>query len=439
MKPGWPLLASLSLGLALSACAAGPPSGSSAAPTAVPAPRQDFAYGFDLSTQEPDQPSLKGFPNRPGAVTSARAVMASLPRSYVDQAIFGFGAASDPEPSPGVFDLGDVARRIAMIQAAGDTPVITLVSAPPWMKGPASTGKRLFATPPAPDHYRDFAALAVHVALRFPQVKYFVVWSELRGFWNPATRSWDYRDYTRLYNEVYRAIKRVRPDALVGGPYANLTAYPRPVRGVVSAVHGRWGYLDRGMLDAVSYWLAHKAGADFVAVDGATAVAETGDAGLANPVTAAGQYAAVDRWIRARSDLPIWWMESHIQASRGWTPAQAAAARIATLAEMAGSGASVGMQWQPQEQAGWPDEGLWTSTLVPGGGRPTPLATLLPKVLPILGRSPALGCGEPPGVLVASDGAGVLAVNTTDHRVTAEVGGSPLALLPAQVYTSFRR
>jgi hypothetical protein len=132
-------------------------------------------------------------------------------------------------------------------------------------------------------------------------------------------------------------------------------------------------------------------------------------------------------------------MESHIQPSRGWTPAQAAAARIATLAEMAGSGASVGMQWQPQEQAGWPDEGLWTSTLVPGGGQPTPLATLLPKVLPILGRSPALMSGEPPGVLVASDGAGILAVNTTDHRVTAEVGGSPLALLPAQVYTSFRR
>ncbi|MDA8064274.1 MAG: hypothetical protein M0031_02035 [Thermaerobacter sp.] len=439
MKPGWPLLASLSLGLALSACAAGQPSGSSAAPTTVAAPRQNFTYGFDLNTQEPDQPSLKGFPNQPGAVVSARAVMASLPRSYADQAIFGFGAASDPEPSPGVFNLGDIARRIAMIQAAGDMPVITLVSAPPWMKGPASTGRSLFATPPAPDHYQDFAALAAHVALRFPQVKYFVVWSELRGFWNPATRSWDYRDYTRMYNDVYRAIKRVRPDALVGGPYANMTAYPRPVRGAVSTVHGRWGYLDQGMLDAVSYWLAHKAGADFVAVDGATAVAETGDAGLANPVTAAGQYAAVDRWIRARSDLPIWWMESHIQPSRGWTPAQAAAARIATLAEMAGSGASVGMQWQPQEQAGWPDEGLWTSTLVPGGGQPTPLATLLPKVLPILGRSPALMSGEPPGVLVASDGAGILAVNTTDHRVTAEVGGSPLALLPAQVYTSFRR
>lgn len=31
-----------------------------------------------------------------------------------------------------------IARRIAMIKAAGDIPVITLVSAPDWMKEPGA-------------------------------------------------------------------------------------------------------------------------------------------------------------------------------------------------------------------------------------------------------------------------------------------------------------
>ncbi len=391
-----------------------------------------FTYGFDLSTQEPD-PSRLVPANVPAAVASARRVLASLPGVFVDQAIWGFGVNSNPEPSPGAFDMKGIAARIAMIQAAGDTPVITLVSAPNWMKGSPAGQKSLFATPPAPEHYQDFAALAAHVAASFPEVKYFVVWSEMRGFWSPQTRSWDYQDYTAMYNDVYQAIKRVRPDALVGGPYADMYSQPTPVRGVPSLLHGPWGYLDQGMLDTLSYWLAHKVGADFVAVDGSTEIGKTGSGRLTNAVTAAGQYAAVDTWIRSQTNLPIWWMESHIQPSTGWTAAQGAAARIATLAEMAASGARVGMQWQPQEQTNWPDEGLWTSTRVSGGGKPTPLARELPAALPVLDHSPQIVGGEPPGVLVARDGAGLLAVNTTDRRLVAAVGSARLSLSSGQV------
>ena len=61
-------------------------------------------------------------------------------------------------------------------------------------------------------------------------------------------------------------------------------------------------------------------------------------------------------------------MESHIAPASGWTEQQGAAARIATLILMNTSGATVGMQWQPQEQSRWPDEGLWTSVSQPDGG-----------------------------------------------------------------------
>lgn len=404
---------------------------SSAPPSGASSPSSPFSYGFDLSTQEPDR-SAAGSGDSAAANRSALSAMGRLRGVYVDQAIYGFGV-DDPEPQPGVYNLGSLAARISLITSEGDVPVITLVSAPNWMKTASSATSGLFNTPPTPEHYQDFAGLCAHIAQSFSQVKYFVVWSEVRGFFKRATQSWDYQDYTTMYNDVYEAIKKVRPDARVGGPYAAMTTQPRPVRGQVATLTGVNGYFDRGMLQAVSYWLANKVGADFVAVDGATEVAKSDDAGLETPAAAAVQYAAVDAWIRTQTDLPIWWMESHIQPSHGWSAQQAAAARVATLAEMATSGASVGMQWQPQEQAGWPDEGLWTSTLIPGGGQPTELGNLLLTVLPVIETRPRLVGSQPSGVIVATDSAGTVAINTTNQSQTATANGKTIPLQPGQV------
>jgi hypothetical protein len=392
-----------------------------------------FTYGFDFSIQAPDHLQQ----NDPAAVTAALGVLHRFSGSVMDQWIWGAGATSDPEPSPGNYDMSSIAARLSLIEAAGGIPVITLCCAPTWMKETSVTGPALFNAAPAPDHYRDFAALAAHVAQAFPNVHYFVVWSEVRGFRNTTTSTWDYRGYTTMYNDVFRAIKRVRSDAFVGGPYAVFPGYSQPYNGIVSAVHGPWGYVDQGMLETVQYWLRNKAGADFIALDGPTEVAREDDAALNDPLTASELYAAIDHWVEAQTPrpLPIWWMESHIQPTMGWTLQQATAARIATIALMAVSGASVGMQWQPQQQSGWPDEPLWTSTRQAGGGQPTALALQLPVVLAILSRPIRTIPGQHRGVLVVTGAAGTIIVNTTDAAAVVTMADRPVGLAGGEVIT----
>jgi hypothetical protein len=422
-----------------------------------------FNYGFDFTTQGPDAPLQTGVAkaNNAQAVTSAVDVLSRFAGSMMDQSIFGFGAQHNPEPRPGVYDFRSIAARVNLIVRAGGIPVITLTQAPSWMYTGCKEG-RIFGTedinaltpgvtrfvlPPCPAHYADFAALAAHIATAFPQVHYFVVWSELRDFLNRDPVNGririDAAHYTKMYNDVYRAIKAARPDDQVGGPYVNLASYPTQLaRTTPTTLHGRWGWLDPQAQNALSYWLSHNAGADFVAVDGRTAIASDAPGGPGskpvhlNPLVAAEKYAAVDQWLRTKTHLPIWWMESHIApAGNKWTEAQGAAARIATLAVMSASGASVGMQWQPQQQQDppWPDEGLWTTTQAAGGGRPTPLSDLLPRALSILRRPTTVVPNQPPGVLVAKGDAGTLIVNTTTHATTARVAGTVITLNPAAV------
>lgn len=400
------------------------PGSSMGTPTAPPTPVSgpagsptggNFAYGFDFAKQGP----YSHLRSHNAAVRSARRVLTSIPGMFEDTAIMDWGLP-DPEPSPGLYNLSGIASRINLIVSTGGTPVVTLCAAPDWMKdviGPDVA--------PTPAHYDDFANLAAKIAHTFPQVKYFVVWNELKGFYEPASKGWNIEGYTEMYNDVYLAIKHVRPDALVGGPYATLPTYENPQAGdITSTPHGPWGYVKQHALDALSYWLANNVGANFVAVDGSTVNAPS----LSDPQIATAKFAAVDLWLRQRTSLPIWWMESHVQPSNsGWTPIQAAAVRVATLVQMASSGASVGMQWQPQEQGVF-DEGLWTP-----GGQPTPLAQILPGALAVLRSGVVEVAGQPAGVLVVQGPRGTMAINTLDSPATARVNGAFVSLTPGQV------
>jgi hypothetical protein len=352
--------------------------------------------------------------------------MSSIPGMLEDTAIMDWGLP-DPEPRPGVFNLSALAARISLIKSTGGTPVITLCTAPDWMK--AGSGPEV---PPTPSHYHDFALLAAEIARSFPQVKYFVVWNEFKGFRNPATHGFEIGPYTNMYNDVYAAIKQVRPDAEVGGPYAPTAPYANPQPGNLSSTpHGAWGYLNQGTLNAINYWLANKVGADFIAVDGPDYPA-TGP--ITDPLTAVNKYAAVDLWLRRRTSLPIWWMESHLEPSgSGWSASRAAAIRIAALTQLASSGARAGLQWQPQQEQNWPDKGLWTATSSSDGGQPTVLARLLPRVLAVLRYPTTVISGQRPGILVAHSRGGTVAVNTTTANAAVPMNGTATTLRPGQV------
>jgi len=386
---------------------------SAARPPASP-PSRPFTYGFDLAKEGP-------YSSVDPAAASGRQVMASFRGSYMDVAIMGWGPGN-PEPSPGVFDFSAIARRVAIIQAVGGIPVITLSAAPDWMKGGAvgATDWSLINVAPLPQHYQDFATLCAKVAQAFPQVRAFVVWKELQGFWNQAAHAWDAAGYTTMYNDVYRAVKAVRPDANVGGPYTSIKSYSTPRRALPSTPTGPWGTLDQTSLDAVSYWMANKVGADFVAVDG---TAFTKDVGLiTDPLTSTAKYAAADGWLAQRTTLPIVWMESHLLPNPpAYSDQQQAALRVASLLQMASSGASVGLQWQPEQIPGW-DEGLWTSTASVGGGQPTVLGQELPAVLAVLAAPVSLVPGEPAGVLAATGANGTVTVTMGNNSASVVVG-----------------
>src|SRR5260370_8622224 len=88
-----------------------------------------FSYGFDFAQQGP----YLNPQSSPGAVTSARRVLSSVPGMLEDTSIMDWGLP-DPEPSPGRFNLSALASRINLITSTGAPPVLTLSPAPNWMK-----------------------------------------------------------------------------------------------------------------------------------------------------------------------------------------------------------------------------------------------------------------------------------------------------------------
>ncbi|NKQ52808.1 hypothetical protein HFP15_07925 [Amycolatopsis sp. K13G38] len=262
-------------------------------------------------------------------------VLATAPMLQ-NQHIMGWGALN-PEPSPGVFDWSTVDTRMDLISRTGGVPVLTLCCAPDWMKGgsPGTTDWNRLEEAPAPEHYGDFAALAAEAAKRYPQVRYFQVWNELKGFWDAEANTWDSAGFTDFYNQVYDAVKRVRPDARIGGPY------------VVFDTVGS-GRIDPRVLEFFRYWNEHKHGADFAAVDAST-----------GPGDSSSLYADVTSWVRAQTGLPVWWSEFYPHPVEETDQARAAAT-LDAVARAAEAGASAMLLWQPQASADLPYAALWS-------------------------------------------------------------------------------
>jgi hypothetical protein len=184
----------------------------------------------------------------PEAVARVKKQLEEAHVRYQNQHIMGWGA-NNPEPSPGVYDWSSLERRIDLVRSMANTiPVITFCTAPGWMK--ASGKDWNMEERVADEHVQDFADLCRAVASRYPQVEYFQIWNEFKGYW--AKGGWDVERFTLMYNAVYDAVKAVRPDAKIGGPYLSLGGRD------LSAADRR----------VIEYWRQHSHGSDFFTFDG---------------------------------------------------------------------------------------------------------------------------------------------------------------------------
>jgi hypothetical protein len=340
--------------------------------------------------------------------------------------LMGFGT-DNPEPSPGEYDWSSLDARMQLTEKTGDRAMLTLCCAPDWMKGgeEGETDWDTLEDNPEPEFFDDYAALAAAAVQRYPQVERVMVWNEMKGFWNDDENRWDYDGYTELYNQVYTAVKDVRPEVLVGGPYVVLISLD-PGSQDASSVSGPWGVADQRTLDVVDYWLQNNVGADFIAVDAAS---DTRQDTVPSPVEGAQKFADMARWIQQRSDLPIWWAEFYPEVPEGEsddsTSAANAGVTLAAVAAMAESGTAGALLWGPQGH-GLGSAALWTDATESDGGRPTPLTESWQFLVPRLaageveiGRSPSR-----PALLAFRAEDGVVVTNLSDEEVELAPGNT---------------
>lgn len=411
-------------------------------PLPTPAREPEVGWGFTHTQYSADV-------GERGAVQRVERQIADLGGLPQNQHLMGWGA-DNPEPVKGRYDLKALDRRVDFMRATGSTPVITLCCAPDWMKGgepgvdATDWSQAALETAPEPEHYEDFARLAATIAKRYPDVRHFLVWNEFKGFWNDAEARWDHEGYTRLYNLVYRALKKVNPDIMVGGPYLVMdSVHPRSPH-ASKTFRGPWGAMDQRALDAFTYWNEHKAGADFVVVDGSSYTVD--DELLPDEFAATDKFTEVSRWVREQTgDLPLWWAEYYVEPAdsrderEGWPEDFRVAVQAAGMIALAKGGTTSAFYWNPENKDGTACAGcLWTPTTEEDGGRELPMFDLVSRFSAEFG--PGTELEDVPvaeehrdlvRVLASKDT--VLVVNTQDREITAEVDGEEVALAAYEV------
>ncbi|ANS64198.1 xylan 1,4-beta-xylosidase [Streptomyces lincolnensis] len=366
-----------------------------------------------------------------------------------NQHIMGWGA-DNPEPVKGRYAFEALDRRVDFMRASGSTPVITLCCSPDWMKGgrpgvdSTDWSRAALETAPTPEHYQDFADLAATVAKRYPDVRHFIVWNEFKGFWNDAKSRWDYEGYTKLYNLVYRALKKVDPDIMVGGPYLVMDSVDPRSPDASATFKGPWGAMDQRVLDAFSYWNRNKTGADFVVVDGSSYTKD--DELLPDEFAATDKFTAVSGWVRERTgDLPLWWAEYYVEPAdgdddrEGWSETRRIAVQAAGMIAMVKGGATSGFYWNPEKEKGGTCAGcLWTTTDTSGGGAELPMYDLVSRFGEAfrpgtVHRTVSVAKDDVPNVRVLATDSTVLVVNTLNRKISAQVDGKRFAMQAYEV------
>ena len=305
---------------------------------------------------------------------------------YYNQHIMGFGAGN-PQPWPGgAIDFTSLDERLGVANSitlpGGHTRklVITFCGCPDWMTvDDGSHDGDSFVVPiktaPTVNHFDEYAALCAAIADRYdgtnghPLVQYFQVWNELAGFWDGPNNTWDMPRYTDMYNQIYNAVKAVRSDANIGGPYITIEG--------TGSLKGGWAAalpISSRQQANLQYWLQNKVGAQFISVQH-----NTKDAHDANTYTDeellsyTPQFGSINDQLNSMMDtynggtrLPIWYSEYY--GSRYTTDDYTGSMYSSIYLNLVKSGAKVALLWGPEELA--IPHYLFTETNAPTGGQP---------------------------------------------------------------------
>ncbi len=417
--------------------------------------------------------------NNRGAVNNVKSLIEQgIP--FENTPIMAWGAP-DPWPDPSQSEPSDweyLDGRLQLILQTGGIPVITLSEAPWWMKGELEPDGSTRLLQPS-DEWSDIAyssrildnkmdawlQLVQRVAERYMvapyNVRYFQVWNELKGYYNPITNAYDYttnpgdpsgpnatHGYTYMYNLVYDRLMQVArslgiptDSVKIGGPYVGLDTWGSKSHSALSTISKAYGTYGQQSLDVVLYWLEHKAGAGFITIDGGNDNQDT--INLADPFVAAEKFADIVDWLRSLDNarypgaatLPVWLAEWYVM-SYGNTPDDQYNDAIKSYAmiKFLKAGGSVALLWGGLSN-GESDTGLWTPTTA-GGGQPLPWYYSYKAFKDYFAPGTELYktiVSAPESVEALASASHIMLVNKTPKSLSASVDGSVFALSPYQV------
>lgn len=246
--------------------------------------------------------------------STTKALLATAARIQ-NQHLIGFGSVTDPQPGAGAAynwasmdsTFGFPTSSTGLMSGATER-CLTICGCPPHMRSPKAgqswdpngvhSGTQLTSlteyVPPNHSWFSEYADLVAAFAVRYPHVKYFQVWNELKGFYvvnqtsgssaippgsglpagiTPLSNRWWYEGYTAMYNLIWQRVKAVRPDAFIVGPYNVLNTLSWDTSAdwandtFPDRCMGPWGYIDKKVLHVHRYFLANCTGADALCSD----------------------------------------------------------------------------------------------------------------------------------------------------------------------------
>lgn len=363
---------------------------------------------------------------------------------YQNQHIMGWGADNIwPDPN-GPINWSSLDSRVKLMQSMGANMVLTFCSAPGWMK---TKGVDWNMDDRVADAYvQDYAKLCAQIAARYPDVKYFQIWNEFKGYWDDNFKyqcdnqgGWNYQKYTDFYNAVYDAVKAVRADAVIGGFYLPLSG---DGAGSILGQNGSGTNMplsdhDRECLD---YWLANKHGADFISVDRWLVAWQDNYNGYTSEqilsLTEAYQKAIED--IRLKTNLPIWFSEYYTVNPNGpygasFNGQQVEAAAMAStyyhMVKGAGGSDVTALLWNPME--GEVCDYLFTDTGSAIGAQPSPHYNVYKGMHDYFGRGTPLvqAVSSDPKIEVLASAQKVMIINKYNAAKTFILNGSAVDTL----------